>query len=52
MGQCAAERGLVLLTCGTWGNVLRILVPLTASDAVIDEGLAILAGALAHVGAP
>jgi 4-aminobutyrate aminotransferase/(S)-3-amino-2-methylpropionate transaminase len=47
----AAERGLILLTCGTWGNVVRILVPLTASDALIDEGLAILASALGHVGA-
>jgi len=45
-----AERGLILLTCGTWGNVVRILVPLTASDAIIDEGLAILASALGHVG--
>ena len=25
----AARRGLILLTCGTWGNVVRILVPLT-----------------------
>ncbi len=39
----AATRGLILLTCGTYGNVIRILVPLTASDAVIDEGLAIMA---------
>lgn len=37
----AAQRGLILLTCGTYGNVVRILVPLTASDVVIDEGLAI-----------
>jgi 4-aminobutyrate aminotransferase/(S)-3-amino-2-methylpropionate transaminase len=42
----AAKRGLILLTCGTWGNVVRILVPLTASDALIDEGLGILAEAL------
>jgi 4-aminobutyrate aminotransferase/(S)-3-amino-2-methylpropionate transaminase len=48
----AAERGLILLTCGTWGNVVRILVPLTASDALVEEGLAILASALGHVGAP
>jgi 4-aminobutyrate aminotransferase / (S)-3-amino-2-methylpropionate transaminase / 5-aminovalerate transaminase len=48
----AAERGLVLLTCGTWGNVIRFLVPLTASDSLIDEGMAILASALGHVGAP
>ena len=39
----ATERGLILLTCGTYGNVIRILVPLTASDALLDEGLAIMA---------
>ncbi|NMM08427.1 4-aminobutyrate--2-oxoglutarate transaminase [Polaromonas sp.] len=39
----AAARGLVLLTCGNYGNVIRILVPLTASDALLDEGLAIMA---------
>jgi 4-aminobutyrate aminotransferase / (S)-3-amino-2-methylpropionate transaminase / 5-aminovalerate transaminase len=38
----AAKRGLVLLSCGTYGNVIRILVPLTASDALIDEGLRII----------
>ena len=42
----AAERGLILLTCGTYGNVVRILVPLTASDALLDEGLAIIAASL------
>lgn len=44
----AAERGLILLTCGTWSNVVRILVPLTASDALVDEGMGILADALNH----
>ncbi|MBK6854321.1 MAG: 4-aminobutyrate--2-oxoglutarate transaminase [Burkholderiales bacterium] len=39
----ALSRGLVLLSCGVYSNVIRILVPLTASDALIDEGLAILA---------
>ncbi|CAO3377573.1 4-aminobutyrate--2-oxoglutarate transaminase [Azospirillum argentinense] len=38
----AAEKGLVLLSCGTYGNVIRILVPLTASDALVDEGLDII----------
>jgi 4-aminobutyrate aminotransferase/(S)-3-amino-2-methylpropionate transaminase len=33
---------LILLTCGTFGNVIRVLVPLTASDALIDEGLDIM----------
>ena len=35
----AAKRGLILLSCGVYGNVIRILVPLTASDALLDEGL-------------
>ena len=43
----AARRGLVLLSCGTYGNVIRILVPLTASDALIAEGLQILADSFA-----
>jgi len=42
----AAHRGLVLLSCGVYGNVIRILVPLTASDAVLDEGLTILSASL------
>jgi 4-aminobutyrate aminotransferase/(S)-3-amino-2-methylpropionate transaminase len=40
--QEAAKRGLVLLSCGVYGNVIRILVPLVASDAELDEGLEIL----------
>ena len=43
----AARRGLILLSCGTYGNVIRVLVPLTASDALIDEGLQILADSFA-----
>lgn len=38
----AARRGLILLSCGTYGNVIRILVPLTASDTIVDEGLDII----------
>lgn len=44
--RAAADRGLIVLACGTYGNVIRILVPLTASDPLIDEGLNILHGAL------
>lgn len=43
----ATARGLILLTCGTYGNVIRILVPLTASDALLDEGLGIMADTFA-----
>jgi 4-aminobutyrate aminotransferase/(S)-3-amino-2-methylpropionate transaminase len=41
-----ARRGLILLSCGVYGNVIRILVPLTASDAILDEGMAILGDTL------
>ena len=43
----ALQRGLILLSCGMHGNALRIMVPLTASDAIIDEGMAIFEDALA-----
>ncbi|MDZ7920085.1 4-aminobutyrate--2-oxoglutarate transaminase [Rhodoferax sp.] len=45
----AARRGLILLSCGTYGNVIRILVPLTAPDALLEEGLTILADSFAAV---
>ena len=38
----AEENGLVLLSCGVFGNTIRILVPLTASDEIVDEGLDII----------
>jgi 4-aminobutyrate aminotransferase/(S)-3-amino-2-methylpropionate transaminase len=40
--QRCASNGLVLLSCGIHGNVIRFLMPLTASDAIIEEGLDIL----------
>lgn len=45
----ARELGLILLSCGVHGNVVRVLVPLTAEDAIVDEGLAILSRAAAEV---
>ena len=36
--QRAYGSGLVLLSCGTSANTIRILVPLTAEDAIVDEG--------------
>jgi 4-aminobutyrate aminotransferase/(S)-3-amino-2-methylpropionate transaminase len=35
----ALANGLVLLSCGIYGETIRILVPLTASDAIIEDGL-------------
>ena len=43
----AQKRGLILLSCGVYANVIRVLVPLVASDAILDEGLDIMAAALA-----
>jgi 4-aminobutyrate aminotransferase/(S)-3-amino-2-methylpropionate transaminase len=40
--DAAFERGLVLLSCGLYGNVIRLLPPLTITDDELDEGLAIL----------
>jgi len=45
----ALKRGLILLTCGLYGNGVRVLVPITVEDKVLDEGLAILEDALKAV---
>jgi 4-aminobutyrate aminotransferase len=42
----AEKLGLILLSCGTAANVVRLLVPLTVQDAVLEEGLSILAAAV------
>jgi 4-aminobutyrate aminotransferase/(S)-3-amino-2-methylpropionate transaminase len=39
----------VVLTCGTYGNVLRFLPPLVIGDDLLDEGLDILDAAFASV---
>ncbi|GAB89933.1 4-aminobutyrate--2-oxoglutarate transaminase [Gordonia rhizosphera] len=44
----ALARGLVILTCGTYGNVIRLLPPLVIDDALLREGLAILGEVLAE----
>ena len=47
--QRSAQNGLVLLSCGVYSNVIRFLMPLTASDAIIDEGLDILERSLREI---
>jgi len=46
----ARERGLILLSCGTLGNVIRILVPLVISDDDLARGLEILEESLVDAG--
>jgi 4-aminobutyrate aminotransferase/(S)-3-amino-2-methylpropionate transaminase len=47
VARACHDAGLLVLTCGTYGNVLRFLPPLVISDDELDRGLAILEGALA-----
>ncbi len=44
--KAATEKGLILLSCGMYGNVIRFLVPLTASDALVREGMDIFEASL------
>jgi 4-aminobutyrate aminotransferase/(S)-3-amino-2-methylpropionate transaminase len=46
----AYENGLILLSCGVFSNAIRVLVPLTASDETVDEGVTILERALLREG--
>jgi 4-aminobutyrate aminotransferase len=44
--KVANANGLILLSCGTYGNVIRFLAPLTASDAIVREGMDIFEASL------
>jgi 4-aminobutyrate aminotransferase len=47
--KVANENGLILLSCGTYGNVIRFLVPLTASDELVCDGMDIFEASLTEV---
>jgi 4-aminobutyrate aminotransferase/(S)-3-amino-2-methylpropionate transaminase len=51
VAAAAHASGVVLLTCGTYGNVIRFLPPLSIPDHLLVEGLDIVADALASIGA-
>ncbi|MER6985150.1 4-aminobutyrate--2-oxoglutarate transaminase, partial [Streptomyces carpinensis] len=44
--RCHAE-GLLVLTAGSYGNVLRFLPPLSICDTLLEEGLTLLGEAIA-----
>jgi len=50
--QHCYENGLILMSSGTHGNVIRLLVPLSMSLSELDEGLSVLKTALTTVGQP
>jgi 4-aminobutyrate aminotransferase / (S)-3-amino-2-methylpropionate transaminase / 5-aminovalerate transaminase len=43
------RNGMIVLTCGTFGNVLRLLPPLVIGQALLTEGLDILADAFTRL---
>ena len=43
------ENGLVILTCGSYGNIVRILAPLVITDEQLEKGLAILEQGLVQI---
>jgi 4-aminobutyrate aminotransferase / (S)-3-amino-2-methylpropionate transaminase / 5-aminovalerate transaminase len=49
IAQYCYEHGLVLITAGSYGNVIRLLMPLVITDAQMNEGLDVLEAALATV---
>ncbi len=49
IAQYCYEHGLVLITAGSYSNVIRLLMPLVITDAQMDEAMDVLEGALAHV---
>lgn len=42
----AHSQGVIALTCGTWGNIIRFLPPLSISDELLDDALDVLTAAL------
>ncbi|HEX9779176.1 MAG TPA: 4-aminobutyrate--2-oxoglutarate transaminase [Geopsychrobacteraceae bacterium] len=50
--QLCYEKGLVLISCGNFGNVLRVLMPLVITDEQLERGLSILEGALRELKHP
>ena len=49
LATAAHAAGVIVLTCGTFGNIIRLLPPLTISDELLTEGLDILAGILGEL---
>jgi len=47
--QYCYEHGLITITAGSYGNVIRMLVPLVITDEQMDEALAVLENAIASV---
>jgi 4-aminobutyrate aminotransferase/(S)-3-amino-2-methylpropionate transaminase len=49
LSTAAHAAGVVILTCGMFGNIIRLLPPLTISDELLAEGLDVLTGLLGEL---
>ena len=49
IAQACHQAGVVVLTCGSYGNVIRLLPPLVIDGALLDDALAVLSGAVGDV---
>ncbi len=47
IAKAVHAQGVILLTCGTYGNVIRLLPPLVISEALLNEGMQVLEDAIA-----
>jgi 4-aminobutyrate aminotransferase/(S)-3-amino-2-methylpropionate transaminase len=47
--EACHSRGVVTLSCGTYGNVIRLLPPLIIDDVLLNDGLAVLETAIGEV---
>jgi 4-aminobutyrate aminotransferase / (S)-3-amino-2-methylpropionate transaminase / 5-aminovalerate transaminase len=49
LAESCFAAGVIVLTCGTYGNVIRLLPPLVISEVLLDDAVAVFENALAHV---
>ncbi|MDQ1135943.1 4-aminobutyrate aminotransferase/(S)-3-amino-2-methylpropionate transaminase [Microbacterium sp. SORGH_AS 1204] len=49
VAKAAIAEGVIVLTCGTYGNVIRFLPPLSIGDELLNEGLDVVAAALDRI---
>ncbi len=51
IAKACHDQGVLVLVCGTYGNVIRLLPPLVIDDSLLDDGLGVLASAIQHLDA-
>jgi 4-aminobutyrate aminotransferase/(S)-3-amino-2-methylpropionate transaminase len=49
IARACHSQGVIVLTCGTWGNVIRLLPSLVIGDDLLEEGLEVLGAAVDDV---